>query len=261
LSGQAFDASGTAALVIQSGRIWYLDSNGEQSPPAEDRGTAKMLYNYPVEWHEDETQTFFAGSAASESPTGLPITITMSVTAAAIDVATPSYTGLVVGILETFEYSSGSETSELVIFEPGAVPPDRQTAKEQMIRLATKPAPPLPEVIGGDADCIQQCKATFDTEVKNAWDSFATNTKVICAVAGIPAGFLTGCGAGAGICWWLIPPAGPAACCIAGGIIGSGVGYAGCVYTYQEILNTELRAAERRYRDCVTACGGIIADI
>jgi hypothetical protein len=257
LSGQQYDTTGTAALVVANDQLHYLDWDIATIPPALDLGSAKQLYRYPVSWHEGATETYFATGG---SPTGSPVKVTLSVDAVIYELTGANYQGLVVGLLQTYEFESGGESGELSIFAPGTTTADKVQAKQLLKVLATGEAPPTDNGTGGVPSCVEQCLNTYTTEKKNALDRYLTNVKAYCGVIGLPGGFIGGCGIGVAICGWALPPFSTAFCCVAGGIIGSGVSFGGCVYGFHEVYLSELRAAERNYHNCLRNCGVIIAE-
>lgn len=257
LSGQEYDITGSAALVVANDRFHYLDWDLSTIPPALDLGSAKQLYRYPVSWHKGATQTYFE---AGGSPTGSSVKVTLSVDAVVYEVTGVNYQGLVVGLLQTYEFESGGESGELSILEPGATTADKAQAKELLKVLAAGEAPPTDNGTGGTPSCVQQCLNTYETAKKNALDRYLSNVKTTCGVIGIPSGFIGGCGIGAAICGWALPPFSTAFCCVAGGIIGSGVSFGACTYGFSEVYRAELRAAERDYHNCLRNCGVIIVE-
>lgn len=215
------------------------------------------MYRYPVTWHGGAKETYFATGG---SPTGSPIKVTLSVDAVVYELMGADFQGLVVGLLQTYEFESGGESGELSIFEPGTTTADKAQAQQLLKVLATGEAPPTDHGTGGEPSCVQQCLNTYNTEKKNALDRFLTNVKAYCGVIGIPGGFIGGCSIGVAICGWAVPPFSTAFCCVAGGIIGSGLGFGGCTYGFHEGYLSDLRAAERNYHNCLRNCGVIIAE-
>lgn len=168
LTGQAFDTTGTAALVVNNDTLHYLDYNGATSPPASHLGSAKVVYRYPAPWHPGETQTYFGDNPAS-SPTGAAVTVTLSVDAVVYELNGPNYQGYVVGILETFEFKSGTESGELVIFEPGSFAPEKAQSKDLLERLVSGKPPRRPLVPGESRPAWSSAKATTTPIRRTPW--------------------------------------------------------------------------------------------
>lgn len=252
ISGAPYDTTGTAGLVVSQGHLWYCDYDGAGSPLASDRGTVTVLYRAPVVWHSDEEAVFFENAV---SPTGDSVHVTLSIDAVVYQLNGPTYQGMVVGLLDTYAASSAGDSSEFVMLEPGAITADGKEAKAMFKTLANADIADPNVGGGGDPSCIQQCKNTYETEKKNARDRFLTNVKATCGVLGIPGGFIGGCTIGTAICGWAAPPFSTLFCCLAGGIIGSGATFGGCTYAQHELMLSDMRAAERNYKNCLRNCG------
>lgn len=263
LTGQPYDWTGTAGIAYSNGELWYMDYDGENSPPAVDLGAATIAYRFPVSWYTESVYTFFEDNPG-DSPFGEPIIVTVSVDAVAFEVATPFYDGYVVGLLVTYASSAGEfrGSEELEVFSPGDLLPDKQSARRSVRRLAAtqSPSPANAGPAGVELTCEEKCDFIRQTARRNAFDQFVTNAN-LCRIA-IPGGFATGCVTGATICgFWTPPLIGPISCCIIGGTIGAASGYGACLYIAHELYESALRAAERNYRECMlTQCGIVIAD-
>jgi hypothetical protein len=262
LTGQPYDWTGTAGIVLSEGGLWYLDYDGENSPPALDLGVTTIAYRYPVSWHTESVHTFFDDDPAS-SPVGEAMTVTVSVDAVAFEVATASYDGYVVGLLVTYSCGAGAfrDSEELEVFSPGELLPDKQSARRSVRSLAAtqSPSPAAGGPVGEPLGCEEECARRRDTARKNAFDNFVTNSN-LCPLSLGP-GFGAGCVAGIRICGWVKPPASTVLCCLAGGVIVAASGYSTCVYACHEVYESALRGIEREYRDCMLIeCGILITD-
>lgn len=261
ISGTPFDQSGTAALVISGTDLYYCDYNPLSPQASFVAASVAELYRYPVTWHTPETAVYF-GDDPSASPTGDKFFVTASVSAVAHQINGVYYQGYAVGLVTTYAFTSGSESGSMQIFEPGAFATDAASAKQLANALATGEPGRLPSFeFTGEPSCAEQCLNDYNTKKKNALDRFHTNMKVYCGVLGIPGGFIGGCGIGTALCGWAAPPFSTAFCCLAGGIIGSGIGFGGCAYAYYEIYQSELRQARNEYVNCMANCGYTIVEM
>ncbi|QYK47829.1 MAG: hypothetical protein KF838_13690 [Phycisphaeraceae bacterium] len=262
LTGQPYDWTGTAGIAYSDGELWYMDYDGENSPPAVDLVAATIAYRFPVSWYTESVYTFFEDNPG-DSPFGEPMIVTVSVDAVAFEVATPFYDGYVVGLMVTYASSAGEfrGSEELEVFSPGDLLPDKQSARRSVRRLAAtqSPSPTNAGPAGVELTCEEKCALTRQTARKNAFDNYTTHAKLCSIAAGAGAG--SGCLAGLTACGWLAPPFTPVICCIGGGIIGTGLGMSACLYSVTELYESALRGIEREYRDCMlTQCGIVIAD-
>ena len=179
-------------------------------------------------------------------------------------ISTPNYSGYVVGLLATYEFSSGNQTGEIVLFAPGAVAASKADAATMMKSLAegdpalASPVPPVPPAV---PSCEDACKNTLIKDLQTATDTYLTNCKIYCAVLAPLPSFGAECAVGTLICGWWIPPASTIVCCVAGGIIGTGVGVGGCIYAQHELYKLQQRTAQRDYRNCMlNNCGVTVVE-
>lgn len=256
ISGQPFDTTATAGLIVKDTDLWYVDYDGSNSPPATDVADVKLTYRYPAAWHADRTETIFADNPQS-SPTGASVEITVSVDAAVYEITGSVCEGYVVGILRIYRATSNGQTADLVIFDPGVIVPDEETARKRVKFLGAGDAPAPLGGTGGDPACIQVCKNNYETEKKNAVDRYLSNTKAYCSVLSLPGGLIAGCYAGTALCGWLVPPFSSVFCCLGGAIIGGASAYSTCVYAQTVILEGDMQIAENNYRNCLVNCGVI----
>lgn len=261
ITGVPSDPSETDAIVIRGEELWYVDQAVSNPPPPAKVGGAKLAYQFPVEWHDDETAVYFADTP-SASPTGSSIKVTVTVDAVAYDVDGAIYSGYVVGLVRTYSWSTGSESGEFTLFDPGAIASDKTEAREMVKSLATGPGMGKPpRTSGGQQECVDACEQTWKRESDTARNRWITRTKANCGVVAPLPSFIGGCVAGASICGWLLPPASTAVCCVLGGIVGSAVGTSGCAYIQHTEYQIELREAKQRFWNCLEDCGVLILEV
>lgn len=255
LSGRALNPADPGVFfVADDGTLWYYDPN-TPTLPSINRGLTWIVDKVPLS-DIQTPESFVVHADPLTSPTGDAITADWHLEAAIFEVDTPGFYGYVVGIVRTFEGMSGTQTEDVVVFDPLATTLDLGFATDLlMVVRGSNTTPPPPGAGAFPTTCVGACVAKYGADVRNAISKYQNDLKK-CRTNAIRLAAV-GCVAGA-VCIW-VPGAGPFACCLANGAIVGVGSYTLCAIDAGNDLAHNLTVAENDYIACMAGCGITIA--